>query len=715
MLVHRLLAAVVCLVLVGAVSAPARADMNDPLASRLPPSLVAQLFPEADGLGAIEGDPPIAAVLKAGETVGYLFSTHETVRPAGYSGLSFDIIVALGVDGVIRGHRTVEEHEPLISPNQIPLENLDRYLAQLHGFDLTSMRRFRPKYVDGISGATVSAVAMRRATLGAAVMAGYAKGVVTDSGGGLSLDRYSFAQRTWPELVDDGSIRTLTLTNRAVREAFSRAGFVAPDIRPDDASFVTLYAALATPPTVGRNLFGPRAFRQISQSAIPGEHQLMLASSGDYLWLPRNPWLVEVFNRVSIVQNGTAIVLRPENYYPARRFAIDGDPHFRQAGRFVVPADSGFDPLLEWTVELSVFADVEGETAPRAVGFALPYRVPPHYVIGDDVELEDAGFKVATYIGLGGWRESTLTDWQFIWIDKQWSILGLIALLVATTAVMLFQHRLARSRRWHGFIRVALLAVTLIWLGWILGVQLTILTAINYVTLAVNGADWNSVLFDPLLVILTGYVLVSLVLWGRGLFCGWLCPFGALQELVAKLGAWVRVPRLTVPLAIQKRAWAIKYIVAAGIVGLAVSSTGWTVVAAEVEPFKTAISLRFDRSWPYVLYAVMLLCAGLFVERFFCRYLCPLGAVLAIAGRFHLFDWLRQRRECGNPCQVCERTCPVDVIAPTGKIDMNECFQCLDCQVEYYDDHRCPPLAAERKRRAREAPVIVGEIAEPAT
>jgi len=117
-----------------------------------------------------------------------------------------------------------------------------------------------------------------------------------------------------------------------------------------------------------------------------------------------------------------------------------------------------------------------------------------------------------------------------------------------------------------------------------------------------------------------------------------------------------------------------------------------------VEPFKTAISLRFARAWPYVGYVVVLLGLGLFVERFYCRFLCPLGAVLAVLGRFHAFDWLKRRSECGNPCHICQASCPIAAIAGDGTINMTECFQCLDCQVEYYDDQRCPPLARARKR-----------------
>lgn len=131
--------------------------------------------------------------------------------------------------------------------------------------------------------------------------------------------------------------------------------------------------------------------------------------------------------------------------------------------------------------------------------------------------------------------------------------------------------------------------------------------------------------------------------------------------------------------------------------------------ASEVEPFKTAITARFARNWPFVIYAVALLAVGLFTERAFCRFLCPLGGVLTFLGRFHLFDHLERRAECGSPCHLCERSCPVKAITVAGKIDMNECFRCLDCQVEYFDDHRCPPLAQIRKRKVRDA-VLPGAL-----
>ena len=123
------------------------------------------------------------------------------------------------------------------------------------------------------------------------------------------------------------------------------------------------------------------------------------------------------------------------------------------------------------------------------------------------------------------------------------------------------------------------------------------------------------------------------------------------------------------------------------------------LVVAEVEPFKTAISLRMIRAWPFLLFVFALLFAGLFIERFYCRYLCPLGAGLAIPAKLKIFDWLKRRPQCGRECRLCETKCTVGAIDPLGRINVNECVLCLRCQVIMNDGTQCPVL----KRRARSA------------
>jgi len=103
------------------------------------------------------------------------------------------------------------------------------------------------------------------------------------------------------------------------------------------------------------------------------------------------------------------------------------------------------------------------------------------------------------------------------------------------------------------------------------------------------------------------------------------------------------------------------------------------------------------------VYALVLLAVGLFVERAFCRFLCPLGAVMAIGGRLRLSIPLKRRPECGNPCQLCARRCPIQAIEPSGAINMDECFYCLDCQVIHRNAKVCPPLVNAAKRNRKRA------------
>ena len=118
---------------------------------------------------------------------------------------------------------------------------------------------------------------------------------------------------------------------------------------------------------------------------------------------------------------------------------------------------------------------------------------------------------------------------------------------------------------------------------------------------------------------------------------------------------------------------------------------------------KNETVLKFVRDWWFVAFAGSLLVAGLFIERFYCRYLCPLGAALAIPARLRIFDWLRRYQMCGNPCQRCANDCPVQAIHPEGDIDPNECIQCLNCQMLYNHHTLCPQLVQQDRKKQKQA------------
>ncbi len=291
--------------------------------------------------------------------------------------------------------------------------------------------------------------------------------------------------------------------------------------------------------------------------------------------------------------------------------------------------------------------------------------------------------------------------WKAVWRKRTFQIAILIAALVFLTAVLVFQDWLAKRPRLLVYVRDGYLLFTIFFIGWYSLAQLSVVNVLTFAHAIVHDFQWESFLIDPMMFILWAFVAVTLLLWGRGVYCGWLCPFGALQELTQQLARKFGIRQFEFPEMVHERLWALKYIILLGLFGVSLQSLAQAERLAEIEPFKTAITLRFQREWGYVLFAGGLIVVSAFNRKFFCKYLCPLGAALTIPGKFRIFDWLRRHRECGRPCQVCAVECEVQAIRKNGEINANECHYCLDCQVTYWNDRKCPPMVDRRRRRER--------------
>ena len=289
--------------------------------------------------------------------------------------------------------------------------------------------------------------------------------------------------------------------------------------------------------------------------------------------------------------------------------------------------------------------------------------------------------------------------WITVWSQRTFEITGLLGGLTILTLILLFQDYLARHPNLLIRVRMGFLFYTLFFVGWYAHGQLSIINVLTFAQAIMHQFSWDTFIIDPMLFLIWVYVAATLLLWGRGVYCGWLCPFGALQELTFKLARKLRLPFFDIPHVMHERLAALKLLILLGLFGISLQSMGQAIFYAEIEPFKTAISLRFQREWIYVAFALGVVALTAFNRKFYCKYLCPLGAALVIPGRFRSFDWLRRRKECGLQCQVCAVECEVQAVSPTGAINANECHYCLDCQVTFYNEYKCPPLAERRKKR----------------
>lgn len=313
-------------------------------------------------------------------------------------------------------------------------------------------------------------------------------------------------------------------------------------------------------------------------------------------------------------------------------------------------------------------------------------------------------------------KASAEPAWMWSWQQHQARVVVLSAALGVLLLVLFLQDWLVKRKVLFQRFRLAWMVFTVVFIGWICHAQLSVVNLLGFARNLSGGFTWESLLLDPVVFMLWGFVALSILLWGRGVYCGWLCPFGAAQELLAKLSQSLGFAGWQIPHAVHERLWAIKYLLLIAICGLALDSMANAARLAEVEPFKTVFVMQFARPPAYVFYALGLLFLTVLNSKFYCKYLCPLGAALSFVTRFKVFDWLHRRVECGHPCQTCANECQVGAIKPTGEIIENECHYCLECQVTYWDEHRCPPMVRKRKRRDRfveaKTPVIATDKAE---
>jgi len=291
--------------------------------------------------------------------------------------------------------------------------------------------------------------------------------------------------------------------------------------------------------------------------------------------------------------------------------------------------------------------------------------------------------------------------WKGVWRKSTFQIFVLVTGLVFLTLVLVFQDWLAKRPRLLVYVRDGYLIFTVVFIGWYSLAQLSVVNVLTFAQAAMHNFQWEGFLIDPMMFILWSFVAVTLLLWGRGVYCGWLCPFGALQELTQQLARRLGIKQIEFSEMVHERLWALKYIILLALFGVSLQSLVQAERLAEIEPFKTAITMRFQREWGYVVFAAGLILVSAVNRKFYCKYLCPLGAALTIPGKFRIFDWLRRHRECGRPCQVCAVECEVQAIRKNGEINANECHYCLDCQVTYWNNQKCPPEIERRKRRER--------------
>lgn len=655
-----------------------------------------KLFPAPLVVGERDDQLPIWPILKqqAGsyEVFAYAFESIDFAAIPGFGGTPPDILVALAPDGSFRDARVISHHEPVFSEG-LGEAPLFAFVDQYVGLSAKrSIRVGRPNaragggspqtVVDGVSMATASTRIINESILAASLAVARRKLGFGATNVGLKVEARpdAFEPLTVAQLEERGWLKRFVLTDGQVEAGFAGTSVAGQSEGPADAVQVDLALAYLNAPAIGRNLLGEAAYARAMRELGPGDHAVLVVSSGPWNPLGEDFVLGSIPDRIAVTQNGLSVT--------ARDMAIErggiGEPGLPEGPWTILKLTqaAGLDPSAPWTLSVRITRE-RGQILPEKIAheFTADYALPASLFTRE--KPEDG--------------PSWVDPWR-----ARWPELGLIAASFGLLVPVLARQRglVADGRRFSAF-RLAFLAFTLVFVGWYAQAQLSIVTLVGLVRAGTTTHDLGFLLYDPPSLLIWAFALASLPVWGRGTFCGWLCPFGALQEFVAMLARPLGIRQVAVPPRVDRALRLLKYGVLAAILAAAAAASPLADSVSEVEPFKTSITLYFVRSLPFVVYAAGLLVLNLFVYKGFCRYLCPLGASLAVLGRVRLLDWIPRRAECGSPCRLCKVRCRYGAIEPSGRVDYAECFQCMDCVTIIHDPGQCVPQVLERKRGRR--------------
>ncbi len=641
-------------------------------------------------LGESIGEGSWELVNLDGRLAGYGFESQPLAPLPGFSGTPVNLFVQITLEGKFINVELIAHNEPIFVSglgNAAFHEFVRQYKGHSINDTLVVGIPYGEKgsgsslvYLKGVTKATASVRIAHESILGAAFAIAREKLAGAGPRYPVSPNQEVEEDLTWQDLVGQGIAKRRLVTNAELQTAFKDTLWENDDaiaLEQPSAPYLDLWVVDVGSPAVAKAVLSPQTVEVLQEFMVISDNDepILVIDAG------RHGLVSDDFVRntspdlIKATQDNLPIALRDSDLDVELADGVPG------TAAMILRTDRrlGFDPTRDWTISLRAVRE-HGSFRPEigTVDFSSTQKMPERFYVRETPPVPQAPWRQAL--------DSRFTD-----------LAALSVLLVGLTGVLLFgQSRLAGHRQYM-VVRLTFLAVVTGFVGWWGQGQLSIVTPLGVMRGIWDGRSLAFLLYDPFSLLIWGFVLLSFFYWGRGYFCGWLCPFGAMQEFAHHVAKRLGLRQIDVPHRLDQVLSKLKYGVLALLIITAFTSPALNDLAVEVEPFKTAVTTLFIREWYYVAYAVGLLLLSMVIFKGFCRYVCPLGAFMAIGGLLRRKDWIERRIECGSPCQLCKVRCNYNAIKPNGAIKYDECFQCLDCVTIHDDPEQCVPLVLAAK------------------
>lgn len=183
-------------------------------------------------------------------------------------------------------------------------------------------------------------------------------------------------------------------------------------------------------------------------------------------------------------------------------------------------------------------------------------------------------------------------------------------------------------------------------------------------------------------VILLSIVIILSLLFGP-VFCGWICPLGTIQEWIGKIGRkkFKRKYNHFVPIKLDRSLRYIRYGILVWV--LFVTAKSGYLIFEEFDPYNALFTFWSEEvALPSVIILALTLILSLFIERPWCKYACPYGALLGLSNKIRLFKIRRNPSSCIS-CNKCKNNCPMNIpVSQKEKVTDLQCISCYECTSE---------------------------------
>jgi uncharacterized protein with FMN-binding domain/NAD-dependent dihydropyrimidine dehydrogenase PreA subunit len=202
---------------------------------------------------------------------------------------------------------------------------------------------------------------------------------------------------------------------------------------------------------------------------------------------------------------------------------------------------------------------------------------------------------------------------------------------------------------------------------------------IRYIRYAIQGLG----VLMTIIGFFTSFPMVNSILLGAliimgPVFCGWICPFGTLQDVFSKLGSKLGIKKYVMPAKVRKVLAFSRYLLLAITIFI---SADFIFNILSLDPRANFTTLLGGKTLTVAGFIVIFIFAlsSMFFERPFCNYLCIEGAKFGLLSAARPVTIIRNEESCIG-CSKCNRACPMNIdVASYGQVRSLQCINCMEC------------------------------------